>query len=325
MHAKTDSEVTSLATSSPTRSPPRRPVYYVQSPSRDSHDGEKTTTSFQSTPVLSPMGSPPHSHSSVGRHSRESSSTRFSGSLKPGSRKISPNDASGRGAGSGGRKGQKPWKECDVIEEEGLLEDEGSRKPLPRRCYLLAFVLGFFVLFSFFSLTLWGAARPQKPKITMKSISFERFVISAGSDSTGVATGMASVNSTVKFLYRNTATFFGVHVTSTPLDLSYSQITLATGNLKQFYQSRKSQRAVSVQVISDKIPLYGSGSTLVGTSTGTPTAPVAMKLSFQVRSRAYVLGRLVKPKFYKSIECSVTLDPKKLNTPISLKNACTYD
>lgn len=168
MHAKTDSEVTSIAPSSPTRSP-RRPVYYVQSPSRDSHDGEKTTTSFHSTPVLSPMGSPPHSHSSVGRHSRESSSSRFSGSLKPGSRKISPNDSSGRGANT---KGHKQWKECDVIEEEGLLEDEERRKGLPRRCYFLAFVLGFFILFSMFSLILWGASRPQKPKITMKVIFF---------------------------------------------------------------------------------------------------------------------------------------------------------
>ncbi|KAE9604267.1 hypothetical protein Lal_00002477 [Lupinus albus] len=56
MHAKTDSEVTSLTASSPTRSPPRRPLYYVQSPSRDSHDGEKTVTtaSLHSTPLASP-------------------------------------------------------------------------------------------------------------------------------------------------------------------------------------------------------------------------------------------------------------------------------
>lgn len=53
MHAKTDSEVTSIAPSSPAR-----PVYYVQSPSRDSHDGEKTATSFHSSPVLSPVHSP---------------------------------------------------------------------------------------------------------------------------------------------------------------------------------------------------------------------------------------------------------------------------
>ncbi|KAL3567979.1 hypothetical protein D5086_030630 [Populus alba] len=73
------------------------------------------------------MGSPPHSHSSVGRHSRESSSSRFSGSLKPGSHKISPNDAS-----TGGLKGQKQWKECDAI-EEGLLDDEERRKGLPHQ------------------------------------------------------------------------------------------------------------------------------------------------------------------------------------------------
>lgn len=318
MHAKTDSEVTSLAPSSPTRSP-RRPVYYVQSPSRDSHDGEKTTTSFQSTPVISPMGSPPHSHSSLGHHSRESSSTRFSGSLKPGSRKISPNDAA---RGGGNRKGQKPWKEFEMIEEEGLLDGDEHRKSLPRRCYFFAFIMGFMVLFSFFALILWGASRPQKPKITMKSITFERFVIQAGSDNTGVATDMVSMNSTVKLTFRNTATFFGVHVTSTPIDLSYSQITLASGTIKKFYQSRKTQRSVTVMLIGNKIPLYGSGASL-SSSTGTTTVPVPLKLDFTVRSRGYVLGKLVKPKFYKRIECSVVFDPKKLNKAMSLKN-CTY-
>ncbi|TYG79048.1 hypothetical protein ES288_D02G110600v1 [Gossypium darwinii] len=320
MHAKTDSEVTSLAPSSPTRSP-RRPVYYVQSPSRDSHDGEKTTTSFHSTPVISPMGSPPHSHSSMGRHSRESSSSRFSGSLKPGSRKISPNDAPSRGAH---RKGNKQWKECDVIEEEGLLEDEEREQGLPRRCYVLAFILGFFLLFSLFSLILWGASRPQKPKITMKSIRFEQFKIQAGSDFTGVATDMITMNSTVKMIYRNAGTFFGVHVTSTPLDLSYAQITIASGTMKKFHQPRKSQRSLTVIVMGNKVPLYGSGASL-SSSTGTTSLPVSLKLGFIVRSRAYVLGKLVKPKFYKKIECDVTFDPKKLNVPISLKKACTYD
>ncbi|KAL2538021.1 hypothetical protein Fot_19412 [Forsythia ovata] len=323
MHAKTDSEVTSLAPSSPDHN--RRPAYFVQSPSRDSHDGEKTTTSFHSTPVLgSPMGSPPHSHSSVGRHSRESSTSRFSGSLKPGSRKISPNEAGSGTAGRGQRKGQKNWKECDVIEEEGLLEDEESRKGLPRRCYFLAFVVGFFVLFSFFALVLWGASKPQKPKITMKSITFERFGVQAGSDSTGVSTDMMSMNATVKFTFRNTATFFGVHVTSTPLAVSYSQLNIGNGDMKKFYQLRKSQRNVVVSVIGDKIPMYGSGAGL-STPTGTTTLKVPLKLDFTVRSKAYVLGTLVKPKFYKKIECSIVIDPKKLNVPISLKNSCTYD
>lgn len=315
MHAKTDSEVTSLAPSSPDHN--RRPVYYVQSPSRDSHDGEKTTMSFHSTPVLSPTGSPPHS--SVGRHSRESSSTRFSGSLKPGSRKVNPN-----GAGSGG-KWQKSGKECDVIEEEGLLEEDGSRRSHRRCYYFLAFVLGFFVLFSMFSLILWGASKPQKPKISMKSITFESFVIQAGSDHTGVSTDMISMNSTLKFLYRNTASFFGVHAGSTPVDLSFSEIRIGSGMVKRFYQPRKSQRTVSVSVEGNKIPLYGSGASLTTTATGATTQPVPLKLSMVVQSRAYVLGKLVKPKFNRQIECSIVLDPAKINRPISLKKTCSYE
>ncbi|WJX54442.1 hypothetical protein P8452_40325 [Trifolium repens] len=294
MHNKTDSEVTSLDASSTTRSP-RRPAYYVQSPS---HDGEKTTTSFHSTPVISPMGSPPHSHSS---------SSRFSGS-----RKIN------------NHRNNKPWKEIDVIEEEGLLQNQDHDRSLSRRYYVLAFILGFFLLFTVFSLILWGASRPMKPLVTIKSIKFDHVRVQAGSDGTGVATDMITVNSTVKFTYRNKGTFFGVHVSSTPIDLSYSEIVIGTGNMKKFYQSRRSQRLVSVAVMGSKIPLYGSGASLSST-TGMPSLPVPLKLNFEIRSRAYVLGKLVKPKYYKKVQCSVMFDPKKINMSVSLKKSCKYD
>ncbi|TKY55703.1 Late embryogenesis abundant protein, LEA-14 [Spatholobus suberectus] len=313
MLAKTDSEVSSLSQSSPARSP-RRAVYYVQSPSRDSsHDGEKTTNSFHSSPLQSPLGSPPHSHSnsSLGRHSRESASTRFSGSRK---------------SSSANRKGPwRPWKDqFHAIEEEGLLDaHDNAQHGFPRRCYFLAFVVGFTVLFSVFSLILWGASRPQKPAISLKSITFDQFVIQAGADASGVATSLVSMNSSVKLTFRNTATFFGVHVTSTPLDLNYYQLTLATGTMPKFYQSRKSQRSVRVMVKGSHIPLYGGGANL-NSVNGAPADPVPLTLSVMVRSRAYVLGKLVKPKFYRKIECSVVVDPKKMGVAISLVKKCTY-
>ncbi|XP_065043874.1 uncharacterized protein LOC135584503 [Musa acuminata AAA Group] len=321
MHAKADSEVTSLAASSPPRSP-RRQVYYVQSPSRDSHDGEKTTatTSFHSTPVLSPMASPRHSHSSVGPQSRDSSSSRFSGGIKPGGgpRKMSSHDDR-----KGGRsKSDKAWKECATIEEEGLLEDEREEKGLPRRCYYLAFLLGFVILFSFFALILWGASRSQKPEITMKSIRFENFIIQAGTDASLVPTDMATLNSTVRFSFRNTGTFFGVHVSATPFVLSYDQLTLAGGDMNNFYQSRKSQRNVEVVVLGKKVPLYGGGPSLASSPGSVATVPLS--LSFMVKSRAYVLGKLVKPKFEIGVQCKVVMKPAKLNTRGSLKNSCQY-
>ncbi|KAL5213801.1 hypothetical protein ABZP36_002953 [Zizania latifolia] len=314
MHAKTDSEVTSLAPSSPPRSPTSRggrPVYYVQSPSRDSHDGEKTATSVHSTPALSPMGSPRHS---VGR---DSSSSRFSGHSK---RKADK---------SAGRKGAPPgkgWQEIGVIEEEGLLDDDDQPRGIPKRCYyFLIFVLGFVVLFSFFALVLWGASRSQKPQIVMKSITFENFIIQAGTDASLVPTDMATTNSTVKFTYRNTGTFFGIHVAADPFQLSYSQLTLASGDLKKFYQARSSRRTVSVGVVGNKVPLYGGGPTLTASGKGSSSvAPVPMILRTTVRSRAYVLGALVKPRFTRSIECKVLMNPAKLNKPVSLDKACQY-
>lgn len=336
MHGKTDSDVTSLPGSSPTRSsPPRRPsgpVYYVQSPSRDStsHDGEKITNSFHSTPMISPMGSPPrsHSNSSLGPHSRESSSTRFSGSAKPPS---GAKDATGKG-GSGRsqrwkdhhhRHGHHPF---DAIEEENLLagDEAGREGGISRRCcYSIAFVVAFFVLFTFFSLVLWGVSRNQKPLISIKSVKFEDFDIQAGQDAHGVPTAMASTNATVKLAYKNRGTFFGVHVTSTPLELSFEDLILASGGMDYFYETRKSTRQITVQVIGTSVPLYGGAYSMSTTDQG-PTSPVPLSLNFTVRSRAYVLGRLVKPKFYRSISCAIIMDPKKMNKALSLKNNCTY-
>ena len=66
----------------------------------------------------------------------------------------------------------------------------------------------------------------------LQSILFDQFVIQAGADASGVATAMVSMNSTVKLTFRNTATFFGVHVTSTPLDLTYAQLKVASGTVR---------------------------------------------------------------------------------------------
>lgn len=65
----------------------------------------------------------------------------------------------------------------------------------------------------------------------MQSITFERFVVQAGSDGAGVATSMISVNSTVKLTFRNTATFFGIHVASTPMSVSYSELAIGSGDV----------------------------------------------------------------------------------------------
>ena len=66
----------------------------------------------------------------------------------------------------------------------------------------------------------------------LQSIKFDHVQVQAGSDSTGVATDMITMNSTLKFTYRNTGTFFGVHVAATPLELSYSEIVIAAGNVR---------------------------------------------------------------------------------------------
>ncbi|XP_051124183.1 uncharacterized protein LOC127246707 isoform X1 [Andrographis paniculata] len=317
MHAKTDSEATSFAPSSPDRN--RRPIYFVQSPSRHSHDGEKMGTSYMSTPAPSSPEESPQLYQTYGvNHSRESSTSRRSS-------KVSPNDV---GLPGGGyiRGGLQNWKEFDLVgeDEEGLLEDsEESRKGTSLRCFFLSFVVGFVLLFSVFALILWGVSKPQKPKIAMRSIKFDRVTVQAGSDDTGVSTDMISINATAVFSFQNTANFFGVHVAAAPLTLSYSQLRIGAGAMEEFYQRRSGGRNVTVVVTGDKIPMYGNGAHLMKRN-GVTAAPVPLKLELTIRSRAYVLGNLVKTRFEQRIECLIAFDSRKFNVTIPLSKSCTY-
>jgi hypothetical protein len=116
-------------------------------------------------------------------------------------------------------------------------------------------------------------------------------------------------------------------------------LNLPVGNcvqVKYFYQSRKSTRSLKVAVVGDKVPLYGGGSDLSSTPTTlpppkkkmppvvVPPPPVAMKLAVRLRSRAFVLGKLVKPKFYNEVHCSVTMDQTKMGKAVRLNKGCTY-
>ncbi|XP_031264134.1 uncharacterized protein LOC116122425 [Pistacia vera] len=302
MHAKTDSEGTSIDASWLPRSP-RRPIYYVQSPSN--HDVEKM--SYGS----SPAGSPAHHyyHCSPIHHSRESSTSRFSASLK------NPRNLS-------------PWKHVQLHQDDDDDETDGRYGGSTDKVRLyLCICLFFVVMFTVFCLILWGASKAYKPKIIVKNIVFENFNVQAGNDGSGVPTDMLSLNSTVKILYRNPATFFAVHVTSTPLELHYFRLKLAAGQMKKFTESRKSQRKVVTVVKGHQVPLYGGVSVLASARDQQHLArvEVPLNLTFLVRSRAYILGRLVKSKFYSHIRCLVTLKGNKLGKPLNLTNSCNYD
>ncbi|KAG8064510.1 hypothetical protein GUJ93_ZPchr0004g39838 [Zizania palustris] len=226
-HTKTDSE----ATSSMAASSPPRVAYYVQSPSHDDGENKTAVSSFHSSPAASPPRS-------LGHHSRESSSSRFSGAKSGSSRSGVGGGVGGVEAGRGGGNRRSPWMKEATIEEEGLLNEDddpdgaGAGGGLPKRWrYALGFVGAFFALFFFFALILWGASHNQKPVVSISSITFHNFVIQAGTDASLVPTELSTLNATVRLTFRNTGSFFGVHVTAQPVTLYYYQLLMASGNV----------------------------------------------------------------------------------------------
>ncbi|XP_076952074.1 uncharacterized protein LOC143625685 [Bidens hawaiensis] len=313
LHTKSESDVTSLAPSSPSRSP-KRPVYFVQSPSRDSQDGDHKSYSMQATPnYTSPMESP--SHPSMGRHSRNSSSSRFSGIFR---------SHSGRNKVARKLRNDKGWPECNVIVEEGKYDEyyDDDDKKFTRRLQALMALSCFIVLFTILCLIIWGAARPYKAEITVKSLAVNNLYIGEGSDSSGVITKMLTINGSLRLVVHNPATFFGIQVSSTLVNLIYSEVVIAAGQLKKYYQERKSTRTAIVDLQATKVPLYGAGSSLVISDTGVFEIP--LKLEFEIRTKGEVVGKLVTTKHRRQVSCNMTL-PSNIIKPIRFKkSSCIY-
>ncbi|XP_058763238.1 uncharacterized protein LOC131636647 [Vicia villosa] len=301
MHAKTDSDVASFDPSSPTST--KRAVYYVQSPSRDSHDGDKS-----STMQPSPMDSP--SHQSYVNHSRASSSSRISGGY---------NSSFGK---KGNRKGNddKGWIQSKVIEEEdGDFYHE--RNGVSRRFQFFIAIVGVLLVFGVFCFIIWAASLHYKPQLSVKSLTVHNFYFGEGSDVTGVPTKMLTVNCSMRMTVHNPASFFGIHVSSKSVNLMYSEVTVATGELKKYHQQRNSRRTVSVDIQGSKVPLYGAGASLASLMD---TGNVTTTLVFEVKSRGNVVGKLVRTKHIQHVSCSVAIDPSN-NKSIKVKeNECKY-
>lgn len=212
-----------------------------------------------------------------------------------------------------------------MIEEEGDYGEfrDGREKGVQRRCQVLIGVLGFVVIFSVFCLIIWGASRPFKARIAVKSVTVHSFYFGEGSDMTGVPTKMLTVNCSVRMTVHNPATFFGIHVSSTPINLMYSELTVASGQLKKYYQPRESLRRVTVVLQGERIPLYGAGASLAASADNGGGVPVA--LVFEVKSRGNVVGKLVKSRHRRRISCSLAIDSRS-SKPVELKqNSCTYN
>lgn len=60
----------------------------------------------------------------------------------------------------------------------------------------------------------------------------DNIYVGSGADFSGVPTKMLTVNGSLKLGVYNPATVFGIHVSSTLINLVYSEITVATGQVK---------------------------------------------------------------------------------------------
>ncbi|XP_006284172.2 uncharacterized protein LOC17879130 [Capsella rubella] len=294
----------------PAGSPPSQtttPVYTVQSPQNT--DVEKISTVSGFSPYGSPMNRQGHvSHYHHDSAAESSSTPRFSGPLRNEYRSVQVHDLD------------------RIIHEDDEDYDETDgpnemRRRKTRFCLWLLFTLVF--AFTLFCLSLWGVSKSFSPIVTLKDMVLESLNVQSGSDQSGVLTDMLTLNSTVRILYKNPATFFTVHVTSSPLQLSHSQLILASGQMEKLSQRRQSEKIIETKVIGDQVPLYGGVPALYGQRAKPDQVVLPLNLTFTLRSRAYVLGRLVKTKFQSNIRCSITFYGDTLGKRLDLSKNCS--
>ncbi|KAJ7297687.1 hypothetical protein O6H91_01G160300 [Diphasiastrum complanatum] len=312
-HRSFDSEGTSIGVSPPL-SPPRHPVYFVQSPSRsESQDGEKP--SFHSTPLaLSPTASPLH-------YSFSTDAVRTA--PKPGSRRVLPQPTSGVASirQPSQKKGYVPWTPGTIIEEEEQLASSAKKKGLSRWCMFLISFLFCILLLTIGALIFWLVCQPHSPRLLVKDVMFKELEVVPGTDE-GVPTRVLTVNCTILLTLSNPSQYFGVHVSASEIDLVYSELVVGTGQVPKFYQPKDSERTFSVNVAGIKLPLYGAGPSLQSITDAGGGVP--FHLGGVLQSRAYVFWKFVKPKFRNYISCDVIVNSSGMAFLKLIQKACSY-
>jgi hypothetical protein len=84
--------------------------------------------------------------------------------------------------------------------------------------------------------------------LSEQSVTFHNFVIQAGTDASLVPTELSTLNATVRLTFRNTGSFFGVHVTAQPVTFYYSQLLMAAGDVSIFLSGISSYLVICFSV-----------------------------------------------------------------------------
>ncbi|KAJ7513973.1 hypothetical protein O6H91_23G021300 [Diphasiastrum complanatum] len=315
-----DSEGTSFGASPPQS--PRHPVYFVQSPSRESHDGDKP--SIQSTPALSPTASPLHpSFIQLPPARDHENGQRVVSHPKPGSRRILPQPSYGGVAlpQVSHKKGYQKWTPNSILEEEEQQAGYRKRKELSRCCMFWLSVLFCILIFLTGVLIFWLVYQPHSPQVEVKDITFFEFEVVSGTDE-GVPTDVLSTNCTLTLSIMNPSKYFGVHVRPSQISLLYQDLLIGTGQVPTFYQDKNSKSMFVVVVTASKLPLYGAGPSLQSiTDAG---GGVTLQIGGVIESRAYVFWKFIKPRFTDYFSCNIIVSSSGVNFLKLLQKTCSY-
>ncbi|XP_019057585.1 PREDICTED: uncharacterized protein LOC104809106 [Tarenaya hassleriana] len=285
-----------LSSSSSSSPSPKPMAYYVQSPSsRDSHDvdDDESSTTALTQATATPIYDSPSESYSYGPFSRLSSSSSSGGFRWKGRRGMWPPPP------------PPPRPEGHVFHEVGggryedLYGDKGWISTW--KCRVLLFMVAVALIFTVFCSIVWGASKPFIPVVIVKSLKVHGFELGGGLDRTGVPTNILSMKSSVNMTVENPASFFGIHVSSSPLKLIFYDFTLATGQLKSYYQPRKSKHMAMVELTAVKVPLYGAGPYLAASDR---KGRVPVKLELEIQTCGNIIGKLVRSKHRNHLSCS---------------------
>lgn len=80
-----------------------------------------------------------------------------------------------------------------------------------------------------------------------------------------------------------------------------------------------------VRLVGQAVPLYGAGAELTaGAFSGKGGGGIPFKLEFEIHSRGYLMGKLVKTKHKRHVSCSLFIDSKHTKEIVFDKKSCNY-
>ncbi|CAA2977835.1 Hypothetical predicted protein [Olea europaea subsp. europaea] len=150
------------------------------------------------------------------------------------------------------------------------------------------------------------AAKPPKPRVSIKMTGISPFGLGEGVDTSGVTTKMLTCNCSMDLIIDNKSKLFGLHIHNPALKMFFGKLPFAMSRGAELYAGSDGSTLFKLTVGTRNKAMYSAGRNMEDLLKSGKGLPLMIKLSFT--SNFNVVWGFIHQKYHHDAQCLLLLE-----------------